>query len=130
MSENRIVGKINIDIFRCITDDITTDEVILTDERIEHIKSHHPGHFEVINPYLEIALKAPDYILKDSDNTNNTGLILKRITENGVRIQIVLRIHTSNDDPKFKNSIISSWKISETRWNNYLKNKVILYKYE
>lgn len=130
MSENRIVGKINIDIFRCITEDITTDEVILTKERIEHIKLHHPGHFEVIIPYLEIALKAPDYILKDSDNKNNTGLILKKINENGVRIQIVLRIHTSNDDPKFKNSIISSWKISETRWNNYLKNKVILYKYE
>jgi len=123
-----IVGKINTDIFKCITEDITTDEVILTEERIEHIKKHHPGHFEEISPYFEKALFSPDYILKDSEK--NSGLILKHIEENSIRMQIVIRIHTSSDDPEYKNSIISAWKISETRWKNYLKNKQLLYKPE
>ena len=45
-------------------------------------------------------------------------------------MQLVIRIHTSSDDPEYKNSIISAWKISETRWKNYLKNKQLLYKAE
>lgn len=121
------IGKLDRNIYQCITDDITTDEVIVTDERILHIKSHHPGHFEIIEPYLQTAINSPDYILEDS---NNSGLVLKRITENDLRIQIVLRLHTSADTAGFKNSLISAWKISESRWNNYIKNKKILYKSE
>lgn len=123
---NRI-GDLDVKIYRCITPDIPEREVVITDERIEHIKNHHPGHFEVIEPYLEAAITAPDYILEDAPNT---GLILKEIIDHGVRLQIVLRIHTSTDSPGFKNSVISAWKISESRWNNYLRNKKILYKSE
>ena len=45
-------------------------------------------------------------------------------------IQMVLRIHTSIDKKGFKNSIISCWKISNKRLQNYLRNKKILYKQE
>ena len=39
----------------------------------------------------------PDYILADSKR-ENTGLILKQITENnGLKVQVVLRVHTSKD---------------------------------
>ncbi|RKI78934.1 hypothetical protein D7V90_16685 [bacterium 1xD42-87] len=31
------IGKINRDIYKCVTEDIVTDEVIITDERIAHI---------------------------------------------------------------------------------------------
>lgn len=37
------VGKINKDIYKCVMDDILTDEVIITDERIQHIKERHPN---------------------------------------------------------------------------------------
>ncbi|MCI8878441.1 MAG: hypothetical protein HFF78_05670 [Oscillospiraceae bacterium] len=121
------ICDLDIETYRCITPDIPTREVILTAERMEHIKSHHPGHFEQIAPFLKAAVEAPDYILEDAPNT---GLILKAVSENGIRLQMVLRIHTSADSPGFKNSIISAWKISESRWNNYLRNKKILYKSE
>lgn len=35
-----------------------------------------------------------------------------------------------NDDPNYKNSVISCWEISEKRLQNYLRNKTILYKKE
>lgn len=38
----RIIGKINIEIYKCITEDICTDEVIITEKQIEHIKEHNP----------------------------------------------------------------------------------------
>lgn len=121
------VCDLNIKRYQCITPDITTSEVIITDERIRHIKDHHPGHFETIKPFLKSVIDAPNYILADAPNT---GLLLKLIEEDGLRIQMVLRLHTSTDSPEFKNSIISAWKISEIRWKNYLRNKKILYKSE
>ena len=121
----KFVGKINREIYKCITEDITTDEVIITDERIAHIKEHHPGHFERIKPYSKVTVEEPDYILK---NAKNTGLILKHIKIDNISIQIVLRLHTTSDKSEYKNSIISAWEISESRWENYIKNKKILYK--
>lgn len=115
------------EIFACIAPNITTGEVIITDERIQHIKGHHPGHFEVIEPFLKAAIVSPDYILED---TSNTGLILKSVQGAGLRLQMVLRVHTATDPAGFKNSVISAWKVSEARWNNYLRNKKILYKSE
>lgn len=41
-----IVGKIDKNIYKCITTDIVTDEVIITDERIQHIKERHPNDYE------------------------------------------------------------------------------------
>lgn len=121
------IGKLDKDLYRCVTQDITTDEVIITDERIEHIKAHHPGHFEIIAPYLKEAIDMPDHILEDAADT---GLILKQIETNGIRFQMVLRLHTSKDMKGFKNSIISAWKIGESRWKNYIKNKKVLYSRE
>lgn len=126
-SSLQYIGKIDIDIYRCITSDIDTDEVIITDERIKHIKGHHPGHYEEIEPFMGIAVSDPDYILEDAANT---GLILKQVDDEKVRMHIVLKVHTSTDIKGYKNSIISAWKISESRWNSYLRNKKILYNRE
>lgn len=122
------VGYIDREKYSCITKDITTDEVILTPERVQHIEDHHPGHFEIVKPYLKTALDAPDYILQDKNP--NTGLILKEIETEEMRMQVVLRVHTSADEPGFKNSIISAWKIRDREYRRLLRNKKILYKRE
>ena len=121
-----VIGKIDRNIYKCITDDIVTDEVIITDERIQHINKRHCNCFEAIEPYLKMVIENPDYILEDKNF--NTGLILKLVEEHNLRFQIVLKIHTSADLSNLKNSIISAWEISERRWNNYIRNKKILYK--
>lgn len=38
-----IIGKIDRDIYKCVTEDIITDEVIITDNQIQHIKDRHPN---------------------------------------------------------------------------------------
>lgn len=40
------IGKIDLSIYRVVTENIQTDEVIITDERMKHIQEHHPGDFE------------------------------------------------------------------------------------
>lgn len=121
------ITKIDIEKYRCIAQDITTDEVIITEERIQHIEEHHPGHYEIIGPLLKDALDAPEYILED---TVNTGLILKTIEKEGINVKIVLRVHTSNDPDRFVNSIISAWHIRDKEYRRLIRNKKILYKKE
>lgn len=113
--------------YRCITDDIVSNEVIITDERIAHIKAHHPGHFEIIAPFFQAVIAEPDYILADAPNT---GLLLKLISEENLQIQAVLRLHTSSDQNGFKNSILSAWYIREKEFSRLLRNKKMLYKRE
>ncbi len=121
------ITNIDIEKYRCITEDISTNEVIITDERIQHIEDHHPGHYEIVRPFLKDALEAPEYILED---TPNTGLILKAIEKEGINLKVVLRVHTSKDPAGFKNSILSAWYIRDKEYRRLIKNKKILYKEE
>ena len=122
------VGKINRDIYKCITEDIVTDEVIITENQMEHILDRHPDAYEEVINYLSDIISDPDFIIEDKHD--NTGLVIKKIKMEKEYAQMVLRICTSDDNPNYKNSVISCWEISEKRLQNYLRNKRILYKKE
>ena len=123
-----LVGKIDIEIYNCITKDITTDEVIITDKQIDHIKNRHPNDYELLNKYFEKIVEQPDYIIEA--NKPFTALILKEIQIDNKKFKTVVRLATSNDTPSYKNSIITFMKIDDREWNRILKNKKILYKSE
>ena len=123
-----LVGKIDIEIYNCITKDITTDEVIITDKQIDHIKNRHPNDYELFNKYFEKIVEQPDYIIEA--NKPFTALILKEIQIDNKQFKTVVRLATSNDTPSYKNSIITFMKIDDREWNRILKNKKILYKSE
>lgn len=123
-----LVGKIDIEIYNCITKDITTDEVIITDKQIDHIKNRHPNDYELFNKYFEKIVEQPDYIIEA--NKPFTALILKKIQIDNKKFKTVVRLATSNDTPSYKNSIITFMKIDDREWNRILKNKKILYKSE
>ena len=123
-----LVGIIDIEIYNCITKDITTDEVIITDERIQHIKEHHPNNYEQYYSYMRSIIENPEYIIEA--NKPNTALILKSFSNGNETFKTVLRLITSSDNSKYKNSIITFMKINEKEWNRLLKNKKILYKSE
>lgn len=120
------IGKIDKKIYKCIVDDIMTDEVIITEERISHIRERHPNDYELYRNYLKIAVLEPDYILEG--NKPNTAFILKSMEIKDKNIQLILRLATSKDSPELKNSIITFLAVSDKKWNKYLRNKKILYK--
>lgn len=123
-----LVGKINREIYKCITSNIVTDEVIITDERIMHIKERHPDDYERFYSYIPAIIDSPDYIIEA--NKPNTAVILKEIKENGEKFKLVLRIKVESDPDGYKNSIMTFWHIGEMTWKKSLKNKNILYKRE
>ncbi len=114
--------------YKCITEDIGTDEVIITDPQIEHIKSRHPNDCERYFDYVSDILKNPDYILQA--NRPNTAFVLKHIVDNDKSYQVILRLKTSQDPVHYKNSVITFLKAEEKRYNRYLRTKKIFYKSE
>ncbi len=122
------IGKIDKDIFRCVSEDIVTDEVIITDNQILHIMERHPNDYERFSSYFGDMVGKPDFIIEAAKP--KTALILKEITDEREVFKLVLRLATTSDNPEYKNSIITFMKIDEKEWNRLLKNKNILYKKE
>ena len=122
------VGRINKEIYKCITDDIITDEVIITDNQIQHIKDRHPNDYERFSSYFAEIVASPDYIIEA--NKPSTALVLKEIKMAQEVFKTVVRLATPQDNPKYKNSIITFMKIDEKEWKRLLRNKKILYRKE
>ena len=124
----RYVGKIDREIYSCVAGDIVTDEVIITDEQVEHIARRHPNDYERFGGFFAQIVGEPDYIIEA--NKPNTALILKEIRDEGESFKTVLRLVTPADRPGYKNSIITFVKIDRREWERLLRNKKILYKRE
>ena len=122
------VGKLDKEIYSCITDDISVDEVIITDKQIQHIKERHPNDYERFAEFFPQIIADPDYILEA--NKPNTAFVLKQIKKNNVKFQLILRLKTSTDCENYKNSIITFLKIEQKKWVKYLRNKKVLYRKE
>ncbi len=91
------VGRIDCKIYRCIAEDIVTDEVVITDNQIQHIREKHPNDYERFAGYFGEIVENPDYIIESPKRA--TALILKEIVgENGEVFKTVLRLVTSTDN--------------------------------
>lgn len=121
------IGSLDMSIYKCISEDYITNEVVITEKQLIHIKKRHPEAYENTVSYIERILEQPDYIIKDKKP--NTGLVVKQLVAYEKHMLLVLRICVSCEK-EYKNSIITGWEISEARLKNYLKNKQVLYKHE
>ena len=105
-----VVGHIDMEKYSCVTTDIATDEVILTEERIAHIRQRHPGDYERYMQYTAMCLKC------FFDREAHTY------------IRLALRLVTPEDTAGFKNSIITFMKTNKKEYGRLLRNKKILYR--
>lgn len=122
------ICDLDIELYRCVSQNIRTREVIITEERIAHIKERHPDDYERFRAYIPRIIADPDYII--AANRPETAVLLKEFVECGERFKLILRLKTADLPASYSNSIISFWCVGETTWNKMLKNKKILYKSE
>ena len=123
------VGRIDKEKYKDVTEDIRTDEVIITDERIAHIKDRRgQGFYEKYGQYFGEVISDPDYIFRDA--RMNSALVCKSIATEDAVVNLVIRLAVEGDDPLFKNSIITAIKESNKRFAQRLRNNELLYKRE
>ena len=121
------IGELDKEKLGSYSEKIITNEVILTSERIKHIKEHHPGDYEKYGKYISEIIKNPDYILEDSKNFDIV-LYMKTIMDDKKNIQIVIRLNTNKTEIKKKNSILTLWKIKNSTYNQLIRNKKVIWK--
>ncbi|HIR76932.1 MAG TPA: hypothetical protein IAB97_08515 [Candidatus Choladousia intestinipullorum] len=100
VADVHIVGRIDREIYKCITEDIVTDEVIITDERIEHIIDRRGKEFyeKYGDKFINIALR----LVVSTDNPEYKNSIITAIGESMKRFRQRLR----NNEPFYKKRII------------------------
>lgn len=120
------ICKIPKEHYSFITQDIDSDYVIITNERIQHIQKQHPGDLEKIKSFLKDTVSDPDFVSK-SKTDENTALVFKEFNQEGVRLKLVLRLHTGNDKKGYQNSIITGQYVGKKRYKRYLNNSDVIY---
>ena len=122
------VCKIDRELYRVVSGDIQTDDVIITAQQIAHIEEGHLGAYVQFMQYLPRVLRDPDFILRG--NKPHTALVIKQIVEEDAITEVVLRLKVSSDPAAYRNSIITLWHISPKRFHRLLRQSEILYKKE
>ena len=131
----QFITKINKNLFKAISVDIITDEVVLTEKQRQHIEDRHPNILEKFEKYFKEIIENPDYIMKDGAR-ENTALIFKTVQSKKQEgnfigtVNLVLRLAVADEDENNKNSIITCIPIGENRLKTYIKNGKIIYKKE
>lgn len=120
------ICKIPKEHYSFITQDIDSDYVIITNERIQHIQKQHPGDLEKIKSFLKDTVLDPDFVSK-SKTDENTALVFKEFYQEDVRLKLVLRLHTGNDKKGYQNSIITGQYVGKKRYKRYLNNSDVIY---
>ena len=124
----RFVCDLYPEIYNRVVPIIKTCHVIITDKQLIHIRERHPDISETVMERLAEIIQEPDYII--ATEKLYTANVLKRIECNGKSYQLVLRIYTDGDPDGFQNSIITFMSVNEKRYQQYLRNRRILYKRE
>ena len=123
------IGKIDKQKFKEISNEVITEEVILTSKQRQHIIERHPEVYKIVENRFQEIIEKPDYILKDKSK-ENTAMVIKLIKEEDKIINIILKLATKENEDKNKNSIITCIPIGKNRIKSYLKNGKIVYKWE
>ena len=121
------IGKIDKEKLGEYKEKLITTDVILTEERIRHIKEHHPGDYEKFSMYIQEIIEDPDYILDDNKNID-TVLYIKNIKSHNKNIQIVIRLNTNKTEINKKNSILTLWKVKHSTYNQLIRNRKVIWK--
>lgn len=121
------VGKIDVEKFETIANGrILTDEVIITDNRIEHIIERRGQQFyDDFNGYFPEIIEDPDYIFKD--DMDNTAIVSKSYSHKGKTVNLVLRLVVEGENPSYKNSILTAIGENEKRFAQRLRNNAPVY---
>ena len=118
------IGRIDESLISQKWQNIKSD-VVLTDERIEHILEGHREDYELFGKYIPDAIQNPIYILEDSKNIATALYIGKADDTN---ISVVVKIALKGYDDAISSSVITMYRCGEKRLKRLLRNQKILYK--
>lgn len=122
--EATVLGNVDTSSLTPVFGNLQTTEVIVTNERIQHIKERHPNDFQLFQQYGASAISAPDLLIQDSKNTG-TVFVVKKLPE--TNLNVILRLALDTDHPGYKNSVMTFYRIRQKNLEKLLQKNPLLY---
>lgn len=104
------LGHINTSLLEKTFGEIPTSEIIVTDERLAHIKERHLIDFKLFEKYAAECVENPDYIIEDIKNSD-TVFMIKKLPDTNLNVVSKLALDTKMNG--FKNSVMTFYRIRE-----------------
>ncbi|MBS7223960.1 MAG: hypothetical protein KH050_01275 [Clostridiaceae bacterium] len=123
----RVIGKLQTDYLEKRFGKLQTDELIIMDERLEHIKQRHPEDSELFEEYGVLAATEPDLVLVDPKHAG-TVFMVKKIS--ATNLNVVIRLALDIDESGYKNSIMTFYRIRDKNLKKLENKSELLYKRE
>lgn len=121
------IGKLDKNKLGKYKNKIITEDVIITEERIQHILEKHKEDYTLYKDKLKDIIEIPQYVLEDIKNEDTVFLIDK--IEKG-NINVVIRLNLIKDKKHPQNSIITMWRIRDKNLKRLINKNKIIYKRE
>lgn len=125
--KSRLLGKINLEPLVGTFGEIQTNEIIITDERMEHILERHPEDYGLFSKYVVLTVTKPNIIIKDKKNVG-TIFMIKKLSD--TNINVVVRVALSTDKKGLKNSVMTFYRLRDKNMKKLMKKNEVLYNTE
>lgn len=127
MAELRVLGKIEERALKAEFGALRTTDVIVTEERIRHIRERHPQDVTLFEQYGQETVLEPDIIIKDRKN-EGTVFMIKHLPE--IHINVVVRLVLETESEELKNSVMTFYRIRTKNLEKLLKKNKEIYRKE
>lgn len=121
------LGHINTSLLEKTFGKIPTSEIIVTEERLAHIRERHLIDFKLFEQYAAKCVENPDYIIKDTKNPD-TIFMIKKLPDTNLNVVSKLALDTSRN--RLKNSVMTFYRIRERNLKKLIAKNTLLYKKE
>lgn len=124
----QIIAAIERDLYTVISDSIASERVIITDERVEHIRQRHPGDWEHYSAFISDTITDPDFILRD-DHPDTAICVRQVVTGGEIRfLRTTLRLQARKEIKERENSVLTFQKINRKEYGRLSRSKKVVYK--
>ena len=106
---------------------LVTEEVVLTNERKNHILEDHRKDYQIIMNNIKRVVLNPREILEDIKN-NDTLFFIDKLEKNN--LNVVVKLNTTNNKRHPKNSIMTAWIIRDSNLRKLREKNKTIYKRE
>jgi hypothetical protein len=127
MAEIRKLGTLNTQPLEKEFGKLKTNEIIITNERIEHIKLRHSEDYRLFEQYGIAVVENPDLIIKDCKN-ENTVFFVKKLED--TNLNVVTKLILDTDEENYKNSVMTFYRIRDKNLKKLENKNKTLYKKE
>lgn len=127
MTELKVLGEIDERALKVEFGTLQTVEVVVTEERVRHIRERHPQDVELFEAYGQETIAEPDMIVKDMKN-DGTVFLIKYLPD--CNINVVVRLALETEEKELKNSVMTFYRIRTKNLVKLLRKNKEIYRKE